>query len=454
MKAQIQKLRESKGFRKYFANTSYLMGGKLAQMAVTFLITAYVARYLGPDGFGTLNYGKAIVQFLILFVGLGMNGINVRNLVSNPENRDIIMGAAIGIRMASALFFTLVATTGIWFLPEETHDSVTNSLVFVMAFSLLFRPLDTLDEYFQSQVKARFGVYSRGISTFVFAAIQLYMILIKAEIFWFGVAFTIRNALMSISYLFFYVRQFGWPNYLKMDVPYMKELIRDAWPMVISSMVIFFYMKADQLMLWNLVPGDGLSPKESVGQYTAALRLSEVWFMFGPIITGSLFPAIINARKKSMELYFQRLQSFFDLMVWLAFAITIPMVLFGPTVLQWDLLFGPRYAAAGGVLVIHSWTLVFVFLGNASNNYLIAENLQKLTLYRTLIGASVNILLNLYLIPRYGIKGAAFATLVSQAIASYLSYGLSKKTHKVFGMMTRSLFLVSLFQKLKKKTAS
>lgn len=427
------------------------MGGKLLQMGVTFLVTAYVARYLGPEGFGTLNYSKAIVQFLILFIGLGLNGINVRNLVSNPENRGVILGTAIAVRLSSAILFTLVATTGIWFLPAETHDTVTNTLVFVMAFSLLFRTMDTFDEFFQSEVKSKYSVVSRAISTGIFAAFQLYLILTKADIFWFGVAFTVRNAVMGISYFLFYVKHYGWPSFLRVDRVYLKELMTDAWPMIFSSMVIFFYMKADQLMLWNLVSETGLTAKESVGQYSAALRLSEVWFMFGPIITGSLFPAIVNARKKSQELYFKRLQNFFDLMVWIAFAITIPMVLLGPTVLQWDLLFGPKYAAAGQVLVVHSWTLVFVFLGNASNKYLIAENLQKLTLYRSIIGAIANLALNFVLIPKYGIMGAAFATLLSQAIASYLSYMLSSQTRELFKMMTRSLFLITLVEKVRKK---
>lgn len=421
-------------------------------MAITFLVTAYVARYLGPEGFGTLNYSKAIIQFLILFVGLGLNAITVRNFVSEPENTPSILGTATMIRLASAIVFTLVATVGIWFLPDETHDTVTNSLVFVMSFSLLFRSFDTFDEYFQSQVKSRYTTLSQSISTIVFAAINLYLILIKADIIWFGLSFTIRNALMGGLYLFYYVRLYGWPRKLTYSWVYTKKLMTDAWPLIFSSMVIFFFIKADQLMLWNLFSADGMSPKESVGQYSAALRVSEVWFLFGPLLSASLFPAIVNARKKSEKHYYERLQNFFNLMVWVALGITIPTVLLGPTILQWDLLFGPRYAAAGGVLVIHAWTLVFVFLGNAGNKFLIAENLQKLELFRALFGAVVNVLLNLYLIPRYGVKGAAFATLISQAIASYLSYAISKRTRRLFILMTKSLFLITLFEKLTHKT--
>ena len=453
LKAQISKLKESKGFRKYFANTSWLMGGKFIQMGISFLVTAQVAQYLQPEGFGDLNYGKAIVQFLILFVAMGMNGINIRNLVEAPEKKGIILGTAWLIRAGSGLFFALLAIGVVFLLPEGVHDDLTNTLIFIMAFSTLFKSFDTFDEYFQSQVKAQYGVISRFTATMLFAGFQLYLIWIKADIIWFGLAFLLRNIIQAISYFSFYVTNYGWPRDLKLEIPYLKQLMTDAWPLIISSMVIFFYMKADQAMLFHLTTGPEGAGKAAVGQYTAALRVSEVWFMFGPILTGSLFPAIINARKKGEKAYYKRLQNFFDLMVWLAFGITIPMVLFGPSILQWNWLFGPRYAEAGGVLVIHCWTLVFVFLGNASAKYLIAENLQKLTLYRTLVGAVVNIILNLILIPRYGVNGAAVATLISQAVASYLSYAFHPLTKRIFGMMTQSLLLITLFRKLTKKQA-
>ncbi|MEL7532643.1 MAG: flippase [Bacteroidota bacterium] len=446
LKNWIIQLKSSPGVKKYLENISWLMGGKILQMGISFLVTAYVARYLQDEGFGTLNYGKAIIQFLLIFIGLGLQGINVRNLVSEPEQRGMILGTALSARLLVGLSTVILILGGIWFLPAGIHDDITNTLILVMAVSAVFRTLDTFEEFFQAEVKSQYAVWSRSISTALFAAIQLYLIYIKAELIWFGVAFSIRNAVMGLAYFGFYVKVYAWPKGFHWDPTYFRQLIKDAWPMIFSGMVIFLYMRADQLMLMHLSSADESIAKAAVGQYSAALRLSEVWFVFGPIIAGGLFPAILNARKKSKAFYHQRLEKYFSLMAAVALAITIPMVLFGPSLLTWEYLFGPAYTEAGEILVIHCWTLIFVFLGNASSNYLIAENLQKLTLYRSLLGAVVNIGLNWWLIPEIGIKGAAISTLISQALASYLSYAFHPQTRELFKMMSRSIFLIPLIK--------
>lgn len=444
IKNWLIQLKSSPGFKKYLENISWLMGGKILQMGISFLVTAYVARYLQDEGFGTLNYGKAVIQFLLIFVGLGLQGINIRNLIDDPASRGAILGTALQARLYVGLSMVAIILGGIWLLPEGFHDEITNTLILVMAVSAIFRTLDTFDEFFQAEVKSQYAVWSRSISTALFAAIQLYLIYIQADLIWFGVAFSIRNAVMGIAYFAFYVKVYGWPKAFHWDAIYFKQLIKDAWPMIFSGMVIFIYMRADQLMLMHLASDTEALAKAAVGQYSAALRLSEVWFVFGPLLAGGLFPAILNARKKGTDFYHKRLQRYFSLMVGVALVITIPMVIFGPSLLTWKYLFGPNYAQAGEILIIHCWTLVFVFLGNASSNYLIAENLQKITLYRTLMGAIINIGLNWWLIPTIGIKGAAIATLISQAFASYLSYAFHPKTRSLFVMMSRSLFLIPL----------
>jgi probable polysaccharide biosynthesis protein len=59
---------------------------------------------------------------------------------------------------------------------------------------------------------------------------------------------------------------------------------------------------------------------EAVGQYAAATRLSEIWYFIPTVVVSSLFPAIVNARRQSEELYCDRLQKLFDLVAWIAIA--------------------------------------------------------------------------------------------------------------------------------------
>jgi O-antigen/teichoic acid export membrane protein len=130
------------------------------------------------------------------------------------------------------------------------------------------------------------------------------------------------------------------------------------------------------------------------------------------------------------------------MMVWLAIGIAIPIAIFSKSIIF--LLYGEAYAIASPVLTIHIWTSVFVFLGLASDRYLLAEGLIKLTLYRSCLGVIVNIVLNVILISNYGIIGAAISTLVSQIMASFIFDLLNKQTIISFKMKIKSFFPIHL----------
>jgi len=200
----------------------------------------------------------------------------------------------------------------------------------------------------------------------------------------------------------------------------------------LSGMVISIYMKIDQVMIKEMLGA------EQVGLYAAAVRLSEAWYFVPMAITSSVFPAIINAKKQSEVLYYQRLQKLYDLMVWLAVAIALPTTFLAPWVIR--VLYGEAFLPAAGVLSIHIWAGVFVFLGVASGKWLLTENYTRIAFYRTFIGAIVNVVLNIILIPKYGINGAASATLISYFVATF-SMGFIAKTRRQVVLMLKSFLL-------------
>ena len=143
----------------------------------------------------------------------------------------------------------------------------------------------------------------------------------------------------------------------------------------------------------------------------------------------------------SKILYMSRLQKLYDILTWLAMAIAVPVTLFSTLIVS--LLFGHEYIASAPVLTIYIWAGIPVSLGVASGQYLVNENLTKISFYRTLVGMIVNVILNFIFIPIYGIIGSAFATLISYSIATF-SIGFSKKTYEQLIMMMKSLFLIDL----------
>jgi O-antigen/teichoic acid export membrane protein len=252
-----------------------------------------------------------------------------------------------------------------------SNDKATNMLVFIIASATIFQSFNVVDMYFQSKVMGKYIVYANAISLIVSTVVKIALILNEASLVAFAWVVLFDSFILAVGYGYFYLKNHLALKTWKFDKRVAIDLLRDSWPLILSGIVISIYMKIDQIMIKEMLDS------EAVGQYAAAVRLSEAWYFIPMVISASLFPAIINAKKVSEELYYARLQKFYDLMVWIAIAIAIPMTFMSEWVVE--LLYGEAYSEASGVLMIHIWAGVFVFLGVASGKWLVSENLQMLS---------------------------------------------------------------------------
>jgi PST family polysaccharide transporter len=194
-------------------------------------------------------------------------------------------------------------------------------------------------------------------------------------------------------------------------------------------MAIMIYMRLDTVML-KVMKGDF-----AVGLYSAATRVSEVWYFIPMAIVSSVSPSIIRAKDNS-ELFYGRLRKLFFLMTLSACVIGSLVALASSTIIR--ILYSNTYSGAGPVLAVHIWASVFVFLGVAQSSWDVAKNMLKLSLYRTILGAMINVSMNLYLIPRYSAMGAAIATVVSYAVSGVFANIFSAQTRPIFYMQMKS----------------
>jgi len=196
-------------------------------------------------------------------------------------------------------------------------------------------------------------------------------------------------------------------------------------------------MKTGQIMVKKMLN------VQELGYYSAAIRICESWYFLPVAISNSLFPAIMSAKSTSKEVYSNRIQKLYDLMSFLAISIAIPITIFSEDIIR--LLYGQTFTPASGVLTIYVWAGISVFLGVASGQFLIAENLTKISFYRTLLGGFLNIVLNYLLIPKFGITGSALATLISYSFAVF-SIGFSSQLKEQTLMLIKSLFVLTILK--------
>ena len=438
MITKFKSLQKNQGFIKYSKNISWLFFERILRITVGLFVSVWVAKYLGPKQFGFFSYTLSFVALFGFMVTISHTSIVVRELVKNPNHNDEIVSTAFWLKIMGAMLGVLI-TLAIS-INFTSNDRFVNILILIIASSNIFHSFNVVDDYFQSKVMNKFVVITNVISLFLSSVIKIILILNDAPLIAFVWVVFFDNFILASGFIYFYIKlnsKFKIKN-LKFKSKTAILLLKDSWPLMISSAAILIHIKVDQVIIKEIL---GL---EAVGQYAAAARVSEAWYFIPSVLTASFFPAIINAKKNNEDLYNSRLQKLYDIMVWVAIAIAIPMIFLSDWLIE--ILYGYQYSEAGNVLMIHIWAGVFVSLGLASKRWLICENLQKVLIVNTFIATITNIGLNYILIPKFGIVGAAWATIISYFLVGYLCLLIWKKTRINFINLTKSLFFITLFK--------
>ena len=424
-----RKIEHRPDLRRVVSNVGWLFFDKILRMGVGLFVGVWVARYLGPEQFGLFSFAIALVSLFGAFVVLGLPSIVVRDIVRNPSGKEVTLGTAAFLQLIGGVLSYAVLLACVFWL--RTDDSLAILIVAIVGGVILFKTADIAIYWFESQVQSKYTVWVQSCVFIFFAISKIVLILMNASVIGFAWVALGEAVVVSVFMLVFMGRR-GVPlKSLKVRLARAKELLNDSWPLLLSSVAVAIYMKVDQIMLASM-KGD-----EVAGIYSAALRISEIWYFVPMVICASIFPAMLEARSYDKKIYYQRLQYLFDVMVWLSIMAAVFTTFFSDWIVIF--LFGTEYADAGLVLAIHIWGAIFVFLGVASGQWFITENLQFLSFQRALLGLLINVLGNIILIPSYGAIGAAISTILSQAVAAWISDALQPRTRRIFIMKSKSL---------------
>jgi O-antigen/teichoic acid export membrane protein len=425
---RLKSLKNHQGFMKYFKNTSWLFGEKILRMIVGLFVGIWVARYLGPEQFGLFSYAQSFVGLFTVLITLGLDAIVVKELMNKNKDEGTLLGTTFFLKLIGFLFMVGFITISIQFTNNNYTD---NLLIIIISLSVIFQSFNVIDFYFQSKVLSKYVVISNTLSLFISSIIKIVLILNNAPLVYFAIVVSVDTFILAVGLIYFYKKQnLGFSTW-RFNLEKAKYLLNQSWPMILAGIAISLYMKIDQVMIANILGN------ESVGIYAVAVKFSEMWLFITVAITNSLFPAIINAKKISEELYLNRIENLYRLLVSISLLISIFIYIFAEYIVLYT--YGEQYKDSIVLLQLYVWSIIFVFLNNGSWKWYISENLQHLATIRLFLGATVNIVLNLYWIEAYGLVGAVYATLLSYAIATYFGNLLSRKTIINFKLQTKAI---------------
>lgn len=410
-------------------NAGWLGSERLVQFLVVTPVTIALARYLGPAGLGQYALALTVVALLLPLLQLGC-GFVVRDLVKDPDRSDVTLGSAFVLNLGPALGVEL-ALVGLCVWRIIAGDWEVPVLILITSVALLLRPVLVLEYWYQARLEARFASSARMIGLVGTALVQIVLIFRHSSLVVIASATLIAPIVQAVLYMRHYQRAGGSFRRWRVSRPVVRRLARESMPLVIASVAVGLYMYIDQLMLgW-------LSDGRQVGLYASAVRISAFTYFIPLALVTSATPALLRLREESRARYLDQLQVLFCYLSMIAVTLTAFVVVSAPLIVK--VAFGPEFAAAAPMLAVHIATAVFVYLGVAESIWNVSESQQVLAMARTIGGAVLNIILNLFLIPRFGGLGAAWASLIAYAAATVLGNALHSRSRPLFKLEIRSL---------------
>ena len=416
-------------FKIYFANTSWMVFGRLFKALIAFIVGIFVARYLGPDRYGVLNYAIGVSSLFVVFTSMGLNRVLTLDFVRKSYSDEALLGSSLFLRNIGALISLLSV---ILFLIISKSDLETTLLTIICSISFFARPFENLRFLFEAKVWAKNIAIVEAIQCILSSLLRIYFILVKEDVLWFAVSWLSEWIFVSLGYVYVYRKKINKHWIFDYNKDAIFHLLRQGFPLLLSGIAIVVYQQIDKIMIRDMLIFDG---DEQLGFYSVAARIMPFVFLIPQMLSKALVPALLNS-ESNQDKYKKRLQLYLDIMTWTGISLSMILITISKPLIWF---YGQEFSSSVILLQIMALKGVFFTMSLSSGLWIISQGLNKWALLRNLAGAITNIILNLFMIPLYGALGASYATVISLIISSFLVHPLVPSLRPIFYLQFKSL---------------
>jgi O-antigen/teichoic acid export membrane protein len=420
----------------------------------SYLFRILLARELSVAEYGLFYAIFSFFSFFTIFIDLGMNQSVAKYAIGYKVKKNLIAVKSILlysflIQIMLSLLIFLAITGYVLFAPNNVLGHSNTLLIILMGIWFITLPIPTL----LVNIFSTFQKYPLSNSLDLFRQFVSFTLSLLFLYFNFGarspfMAYACINLLMLILYFPFIKSIF--PEFFTLKANTQSatiiEMVKYGIYISIANLIFSILTQTDTLMLAFF------KGSEAVGLYQVAMPIAALVSFLGTILTSIAFPMIaqLNSEKKLNQLE-EGVSLIFKFLIILSLPIVI--VLFAFSSLPIALMFGEKYLLASPVVKILIFSVFLGLLTAVNTTLLTATGFARGTAGLMSIAAITNIILNLALIPRFSITGAATATLTSSFVAFALScYLVSKNVKFIFdfismikSLLSAALMLASIF---------
>lgn len=389
-------------------NTFWLFIGELTGRILRIAVIIYAARVLGTEQWGAFAYATTLAAFFSMFSDIGVNAILTREIAKNHELKDKYLSTAFYIKLA----LIIVSTALIFFVaPFFTKISAARALLPFVALLFVFdglrefalslnRAFEMMEKEATVKILTNAAIVAFGISALIISPTPYALALGYVA----GSGFGFLAALFTLREHFRHV-------FTRFTAQLVRPIIFSAWPFALLGLLGSIMTNTDVIMIgW-------VKPAHDVGLYSAAQRIVQIFYIIPALVASALLPTF--ARLAGMQAK-EKMSALLERVIVALVALAVPLAL-GGMVLAPHLIriaFGAQYLPGAVSLQILFLTLLIMFPLSPAGNAIFAYNQQRHFILFGAIGAIGNVAFNAFLIPLFGIGGAAAATICAQFIVN------------------------------------
>ncbi|MGA2677229.1 MAG: flippase [Methanobacterium sp.] len=406
--------------RKVAKNTTVLFISQIITYVIGFFIAIKMGNYLGPLGFGIIQTALALTAIYGVFTDLGLGTLTVREVSRDNSlaKKYVANTTVMKIILAVFTFLLIFLTVNVVHYPKQEIY-----VIYIITASVLFNSFSgVFYSIFQSYQEMEFQSLAAIVNSILMLIGVIILIFYNLSVIAFAYLYLIANAVVFVYALIFYVRKFELPK-IEVDYDFWRPAIMAALPLSIVSIFSLIAYRIDTVLL------SILKTSVQVGYYSASYNLMMVFLFLPGVFTTAIFPVFSNffvSSEDSLKYTYKKSFKYFTI---LSLPIAVGISLLSPQIIH---LIYPKFLPSILILQILIWSIPITFLNYIFGTIIPAMNRQNLLLKITFISMTVNISLNLLLIPTYSYIGAAVVTIITELVVFILCfYILSRSFCKI-----------------------
>lgn len=423
-------------------NAAWIIGCRILQSGLALVVTMLSARYLGPSGYGLINYAASLVAFFVPVMQLGLNYTLIQEIITDPQHEGETMGTALAMTFASSIACVIGIATVAAFLNNGEPETIFVCILYSLL--LLFQSLEMIQYWFQAKLLSKYTSLTILAAYVVVAAYRITLLITGRSIYWYAVSQALDFAIIAVVLLFLYRKVSG--NKLKFSAKRAADMLGRSKHYILSAMMVTVFAQTDRIML-KLMTNEA-----AVGYYSGAVSCATLTAFVFVAIIDSARPTILEGKQASNEEFQKRMKILYAVIILLALLQSAVITVLAKPIIQ--IMCGSDYGVSVNALRIIVWFSTFSYLGAVRDIWILAEKKQKYLWIINLSGAAANVLLNAVLIPLWGVNGAAAASLITQFFTNVVMGWILRPIRPSNRLMLQSLsipFLSSLLKNIKAK---